>query len=209
MAVSPSWISPSPPPRRRSATRCGPGWPSTWCGDFASLGTGGKLGEGDELDLRKAWERELASGGWVGMGWPADYGGRDLPLAKQIIFNEEYVRSGGPNRVGFFGEELLGPTLMMFGTDEQKTPVPAGHPQGRRVLVPGLQRTRRRFGPRQRQDDGGPRRRANGSSTGRRCGRASDTSRTGSSSCAAPTRTAVEEARRHQLPPLPRGPAGS
>ena len=41
-------------------------------------------------------------------------------LAKQIIFNEEYVRSGGPNRVGFFGEELLGPTLMMFGTDEQK-----------------------------------------------------------------------------------------
>ncbi len=89
-------------------------------GDFASLGTGGKLGEGDELDLRKEWERELASGGWVGMGWPADSGGRNLPLAKQIIFNEEYVRSGGPNRVGFFGEELLGPTLMMFGTDEQK-----------------------------------------------------------------------------------------
>ena len=44
-----------------------------------------------------------------------------LPLAEQIIFNEEYVRSGGPNRVGFFGEELLGPTLMMFGTDEQKS----------------------------------------------------------------------------------------
>ena len=90
-------------------------------GEFALLGTSGKLGEGDELDLRKAWESELASGGWIGMGWPAQYGGRDLSLTKQIIFNEEYVRAGGPNRVGFFGEELLGPTLMMFGTDEQKS----------------------------------------------------------------------------------------
>jgi alkylation response protein AidB-like acyl-CoA dehydrogenase len=89
-------------------------------GDFASLGTGGKLGEGEELELRKAWERELASGDWVGMGWPVRYGGRDLPLTKQIIFNEEYVRAGGPNRVGFFGEELLGPTLMTFGTEQQK-----------------------------------------------------------------------------------------
>jgi alkylation response protein AidB-like acyl-CoA dehydrogenase len=90
-------------------------------GDFASLGPGGKLGEGEELELRKAWERELASGGWVGMGWPVQYGGRDLPLTKQIIFNEEYTRAGGPNRVGFFGEELLGPTLMTFGTEEQKS----------------------------------------------------------------------------------------
>ena len=90
-------------------------------GDFASLGTGGKLGVGDELELRKAWERELASGGWVGLGWPAEWGGRELPFAEQVIFNEEYVRSAGPNRVGFFGEELLGPTLMMFGTDEQKS----------------------------------------------------------------------------------------
>ena len=89
-------------------------------GPFATLGTGGRLGEGEELELRKAWERELATGGWVGMGWPAEYGGRELSLTNQIIFNEEYVRAGGPNRVGFFGEELLGPTLMMFGTDEQK-----------------------------------------------------------------------------------------
>ena len=131
-------------------------------GDFASLGTGGRLGEGDELDLRKAWERELASGGWVGMGWPARYGGRDLPLAKQIIFNEEYVRSGGPNRVGFFGEELLGPTLMMFGTDEQKSRFLPGIHEAEEFLVPGFQRTRCRFGPGQRQDDGGPRRRRMG-----------------------------------------------
>ena len=89
-------------------------------GEFAALGGGAGVGEGEELELRKAWERELASGGWVGMGWPAAYGGRELPLTQEIIFNEEYVRAGGPNRVAFFGEELLGPTLMMFGTEEQK-----------------------------------------------------------------------------------------
>jgi alkylation response protein AidB-like acyl-CoA dehydrogenase len=89
-------------------------------GDFAALGTGSKLGEGEELEVRKAWERELSSGGWVGMGWPEAYGGRNLPITQQMIFHEEYVRAGGPNRVNFFGEELLGPTLMAFGTDEQK-----------------------------------------------------------------------------------------
>jgi alkylation response protein AidB-like acyl-CoA dehydrogenase len=89
-------------------------------GEFAALGTGGNLGEGHELEVRRAWERELAAAGWVGIGWPAEYGGRDLPLTQQMIFNEEYARAGGPGRTGFFGEQLLGPTLMMFGTDEQK-----------------------------------------------------------------------------------------
>jgi alkylation response protein AidB-like acyl-CoA dehydrogenase len=89
-------------------------------GPFAELGTGADMGEGDELEVRRAWERELAAGGWVGMGWPKEYGGRDLPLTQQMIFSEEYARAGGPQRVGFFGEQLLGPTLMMFGTEEQK-----------------------------------------------------------------------------------------
>jgi hypothetical protein len=89
-------------------------------GEFAALGPGGELGEGTELETRRAWEHELASGGWVGMGWPAEYGGRELPLTQQLIFHEEYVRAGGPQRISFFGEELLGPTLMVFGTEEQK-----------------------------------------------------------------------------------------
>jgi alkylation response protein AidB-like acyl-CoA dehydrogenase len=89
-------------------------------GEFAALGTGNNLGEGHELEVRRAWERELAAGGWVGIGWPIEYGGRDLPLTQQLIFNEEYARAGGPSRTGFFGEQLLGPTLMAFGTEAQK-----------------------------------------------------------------------------------------
>jgi alkylation response protein AidB-like acyl-CoA dehydrogenase len=89
-------------------------------GEFKTLGTGSDMGEGEELEVRRAWERELAHSGWVGMGWPKDYGGRDLPLTQQMLFNEEYARAGGPQRCGFFGEQLLGPTLMLFGTDQQK-----------------------------------------------------------------------------------------
>jgi alkylation response protein AidB-like acyl-CoA dehydrogenase len=89
-------------------------------GAYAELGTGADMGEGDELDVRRAWECELAGGGWVGTGWPAEFGGRDLPLTQQMIFSEEYARAGGPQRCGFFGEQLLGPTLMMFGTEQQK-----------------------------------------------------------------------------------------
>jgi alkylation response protein AidB-like acyl-CoA dehydrogenase len=89
-------------------------------GEYAGLGTGNNLGEGHELDVRRAWESELAAGGWVGIGWPTEYGGRDLPLTQQLIFNEEYARAGGPSRTGFFGEQLLGPTLMAFGTEAQK-----------------------------------------------------------------------------------------
>jgi alkylation response protein AidB-like acyl-CoA dehydrogenase len=89
-------------------------------GDFAELGPGADLGEGAELGVRRAWETELAAGGWVGMGWSVEHGGRDIPLSHQMVFNEEYARIGAPQRSGFFGEQLLGPTLMMFGTDEQK-----------------------------------------------------------------------------------------
>jgi len=89
-------------------------------GESAELGSGNDLGEGHELVVRRAWERELADGGWVGIGWPEQFGGRDLPLTQQMIFNEEYARAGGPARTGFFGEQLLGPTLMMFGTEAQK-----------------------------------------------------------------------------------------
>ena len=90
-------------------------------GAFAELGDGNDFGEGEELAVRKQWESELASGGWVGLGWPIEHGGRDLPLTQQLIFNEEYARARGPLRVGFFGEQLLGPTLMALGTPAQKS----------------------------------------------------------------------------------------
>ena len=58
--------------------------------------------------------------GWTCIGWPEEYGGRGLPLFQQVIFHEEYARANAPARVNHLGEELLGPTLIAFGTEEQK-----------------------------------------------------------------------------------------
>ena len=90
-------------------------------GRFAPLKHASGLGaEGYDAQLAKEWEQELAKGGWTGLGWEARYGGRNAPLAQQVIFHEEYVRCGGPGRIGHIGETLLAPTLMAFGTAEQK-----------------------------------------------------------------------------------------
>jgi alkylation response protein AidB-like acyl-CoA dehydrogenase len=94
---------------------------ATLTGEFADLvGTGGPGREHELLEERKAWERRLGEGGWIGLGWPEADGGRGLSWERQVIFYEEYARAGAPGRVGHIGEQLLGPTLLMFGTDEQK-----------------------------------------------------------------------------------------
>ncbi len=83
----------------------------------------GRGGPGDEHALfeeRHAWERKLGEAGWIGIGWPKSVGGRDLDLSQQVVFHEEYARAGGPGRVGHIGEGLLAPTLIHYGSEEQK-----------------------------------------------------------------------------------------
>jgi len=90
-------------------------------GDFAEIRFRGGPGDEDVFyEERRAWERRLAQAGWTCIGWPAEHGGRDLSLDKQVIFYEEYARAGGPGRVGHMGETLAGPTIIAFGTEEQK-----------------------------------------------------------------------------------------
>jgi len=83
----------------------------------------GRGGPGDEHALfeeRLAWERRMGEGGWTCIGWPREHGGRGATLSQQVIFHEEYARAGGPGRLGHIGETLIGPTIIAFGTDEQK-----------------------------------------------------------------------------------------
>ena len=68
-------------------------------GEFEAIRYRG--GPGDEhscVEERKAWERTLHAGGWTGVGWPREHGGRDASIEQQVIFNEEYARVGGPGR---------------------------------------------------------------------------------------------------------------
>lgn len=72
------------------------------------------------FEAHRAWERVLAEGRWGMVTWPEAYGGRGLDLIQWLIFEEEYYRAGAPLRVNQNGIFLLGPTLMEYGTDEQK-----------------------------------------------------------------------------------------
>ena len=89
-------------------------------GEFADhLGVGSPTDD-TAWDVRVAWERELSQGNWLGLTWPVEYGGRGLGLAEEIVFEYEYARAAAPARVNTQALELLGPTLLAFGTDEQK-----------------------------------------------------------------------------------------
>lgn len=71
-------------------------------------------------ERRKEWEQHLGEHGWSCIGWPKQWGGRDATLAQQVIFAEEYARAGVPGRVNHIGIELAGPTILTFGSEEQK-----------------------------------------------------------------------------------------
>ncbi len=71
-------------------------------------------------ERRKEWEQQLGEHRWSCIGWPSQWGGRDATLAQQVIFAEEYARAGVPGRVNHIGIELAGPTILTFGTEEQK-----------------------------------------------------------------------------------------
>ena len=66
------------------------------------------------------WERALFDARWAVVSWPEEYGGRDASAMQWLIFEEEYYRAGGPQRVTQNGIFLLAPTIFEFGTAEQK-----------------------------------------------------------------------------------------
>ncbi|MET9961877.1 acyl-CoA dehydrogenase family protein [Streptomyces sp. NPDC006326] len=91
-------------------------------GPYADIrGLGGPGSEHEAVAPRRAWERELGRGGWIGQGWEAEgYGNRRLSLTGQVVWAEEYAALRAPARVGHIGENLLAPTLIAYGSPEQR-----------------------------------------------------------------------------------------
>jgi alkylation response protein AidB-like acyl-CoA dehydrogenase len=70
--------------------------------------------------FNEEWTRKLHEGGWICASWPAEYGGRGLPLLQQVVLTEEFARANAPLRADFFGDTLVGPTILQWGTEDQK-----------------------------------------------------------------------------------------
>ncbi len=81
----------------------------------------------ERQQFNQTWSETLFSGGWICAGWPVDYGGKGLSLLEQVVLNEEFARAGAPMRADFFGDTLVGPTILQWGTEEQK-----------REFIPGI-----------------------------------------------------------------------
>src|SRR5215467_9116529 len=74
----------------------------------------------ETLEKRIRWQKTMHAAGWVGISWPKEYGGRGANFMQQVIFDEEYTRARAPVLPGASALNLLGPSLIHWGTEEQK-----------------------------------------------------------------------------------------
>ena len=73
---------------------------------------------GERVAFLKRWQRALYDGGWAGLDWPEEFGGRGIGIFEEIIYHEEYVRAQAPNLINLsVGTSLTGPTLIACGAD--------------------------------------------------------------------------------------------
>ena len=69
----------------------------------------------------RSWQKTLYDGGWAGISWPREYGGRGASLMQQVIFWQELARVSAPPMANVIGLGMVGPTIIAFGTEAQKT----------------------------------------------------------------------------------------
>jgi alkylation response protein AidB-like acyl-CoA dehydrogenase len=74
----------------------------------------------ETFERRVTWQRTMFRAGWVGIAWPREYGGRGAGLMEQVIYDEECFRARAPVLPGYSGIGMIGPTLIEWGTEEQK-----------------------------------------------------------------------------------------
>jgi len=100
-----------------------------WLADNLPDGLDDSDGDPDELfERRRVWNAALFDAGLAAIDWPSEFGGRDASVLEQLIYNEEFARSGAPGPVNAIGVANIAPAIMTLGTDAQK----------RRLLEPML-----------------------------------------------------------------------
>jgi len=99
---------------------------------------GFKLTDEERAAFNATWTEKLFEGGWICAGWPKEYGGKGLNLLEQVVLNEEFARAQAPLRADFFGDTLVGPTILQWGTEEQKKEFIPGILQGKIAWCQGF-----------------------------------------------------------------------
>ena len=74
----------------------------------------------EKAAFNEEWTQKLFDGGWICATWPVEYGGKGLSTIEGVVLAEEFARAKAPMRADFFGDTLVGPTILMNGTEEQK-----------------------------------------------------------------------------------------
>jgi alkylation response protein AidB-like acyl-CoA dehydrogenase len=74
----------------------------------------------EDLAFLKRWQREVHDGGWTGISWPKEYGGRGASLVERMIFDQEMAAASAPALLNVLGLEIVGPTIIVHGNEEQK-----------------------------------------------------------------------------------------
>jgi len=81
---------------------------------------GFELSDDERRSFNADWPAKLFEGGWICATWPAEYGGKGLTTMQGVVLAEEFANAKAPMRGDFFGDTLVGPTLLQWGSEEQK-----------------------------------------------------------------------------------------
>jgi len=79
-----------------------------------------EFGDPRRIAQAKTWQRKVHAAGYLALGWPKEYGGQGMDVMRQTIVNEEMVRARAPGLIGMMGIQMVGPTLIQHGTEEQR-----------------------------------------------------------------------------------------
>src|SRR5207245_3272371 len=80
----------------------------------------GRMTAEERTIFYREWTQKLYDGGCICASWAVEYGGKGLSTMEAVVLNEEFARVGAPMRADFFGDTLVGPTILQWGTEEQK-----------------------------------------------------------------------------------------
>jgi alkylation response protein AidB-like acyl-CoA dehydrogenase len=94
-----------------------------WLSDNLPTGWGTPgftMSKEEKREFNREWTKKLFAGGWICASWPKEYGGKGLSLMESVVLNEEFASAEAPLRADFFGDTLVGPTILQWASEEQK-----------------------------------------------------------------------------------------